>query len=40
MLVKKKRYTEAEARLVTYNLLQGISYLHAHGIVHRGIYHI
>jgi serine/threonine protein kinase len=33
-IVKKKFYPERQARLLVYNLLQAIQYLHDHDIVH------
>ncbi|CAI5725761.1 unnamed protein product [Hyaloperonospora brassicae] len=36
-IAKRVRYTEAEARLVMYQLLESVQYLHQLGIVHRDL---
>uniref|UniRef100_M4BEL0 non-specific serine/threonine protein kinase n=1 Tax=Hyaloperonospora arabidopsidis (strain Emoy2) TaxID=559515 RepID=M4BEL0_HYAAE len=36
-IVKRARYTEAEARLIMYSLLESVHYLHQLGIVHRDL---
>ena len=37
MKFNKKPFTEKEALLIVYQLLNGLSYLHSHGIFHRDI---